>query len=251
MNTVQRSLRTIGCAIVVAVAFAPANGQEVIAGLDHWTTVSPVTLPLDGVGPIDFCGAPISPTLGSTDTIVQRSGSLDLGSGPSTVPIELVALSLTSCQPITADFGGGAMPWDVKATVLPGASGGSMTIRKTHANGGTFDSQFFVRPTFLFTQVGNPIVTHVIDTQTFTFFSLGRPWSCIPESNMLLVPGPDPDPNANFHVGAPANHWDFFPPGTVPFAGSAAWNMHLTVVPEPSALAGLVLAIGILIRRKR
>lgn len=39
-----------------------------------------------------------------------------------------------------------------------------MTIRKTHANGGTFSSTLWVQPKFIFTEVGNPLSIRTLDT---------------------------------------------------------------------------------------
>jgi hypothetical protein len=94
------------------------------------------------------------------DTIIRRLADVNLPPPPSTatVPIELVALSLKSCQPITVTENGGLNPslWDVEVELSPTpASVGQMTITKTHDNGGTFTSNLFVQPRFIFTKVGS------------------------------------------------------------------------------------------------
>ena len=99
---------------------------------------------------------------GAADIIVRRLASLSLADprpSPDTIQIELVALSLKSCAPITVTYKGGQTPelWDVQVDLSPmPAPQGQMEITKTHKNGGTFTSDFFVQPIFAFTKVGSP-----------------------------------------------------------------------------------------------
>ena len=63
------------------------------------------------------------------------------------VPIEIVALSLQSAQPITVHNGTGTEKWDVSVGLSPTASPkGSMTIHGHDKQGGTFDSTLPVLP---------------------------------------------------------------------------------------------------------
>ena len=114
-------------------------------------------------GEVCFAGDPIgnfqAHGVGSTDTIVQRLAPANLPTIPSndTVPIEIVALNLVSCEPITVHYTA-APPelWDVKVTLSPTLpSTGQMTITKTNPNGGTFQSQLQVYPKFIFTRVSD------------------------------------------------------------------------------------------------
>jgi len=88
-----------------------------------------------------------------TDTTVQRHGPLDFPTVPSTdmVDIELIALNLVSCAPITVTYNGGQNPqqWDVSVGLSSALSPwGQMTATMTTANGGTFDATFNVQPLF-------------------------------------------------------------------------------------------------------
>ena len=75
---------------------------------------------------------------------------------PETIPIELVALSLVSCNPITVSEPSGPTPWTVDVSLSPTLqSTGQMTVTKTHANGGTFQSQLQVYPLFTFTRISD------------------------------------------------------------------------------------------------
>ena len=115
----------------------------------------PGSAPFDGV--VHLCGGPENPSQGSTDTTMRRLQSLNFGGDPAqgTVPIELVQLNLVSCAPITVTINSQPTLWDVRVNLSDTAPPpGSMTVRKTHPNGGTFDSQFNVVPRFTFTQVG-------------------------------------------------------------------------------------------------
>ncbi len=99
--------------------------------------------------------------LSQTDTIVQRLGtaSLPLVGSMDTIPIEIVSLSLQSIQPITVTYGaGGQSFFDVFVTLDGVQSPGSMTLTRTNATGGTFDSQLPVQFKIEFqnTNLGGP-----------------------------------------------------------------------------------------------
>jgi len=130
---------------------------------------------------------PMTGLFGDADTIIRRhSSAFFLDGPPETVPIELVALNLVSCQPITVT-GTPDTLWDLRVTLSPTTipPPGSMTTTKTHANGGTFDSTIYVQPLFIFTKVGDPSSVKVLDTGVegippviFEFFD--RPFSILP-----------------------------------------------------------------------
>jgi len=68
--------------------------------------------------------APINPsTLGTTDTVVQRLGDINvrLNARPVSVPIGLIAASLVSVTPLTVTFNQGHNPelWDVRVSLQP------------------------------------------------------------------------------------------------------------------------------------
>jgi hypothetical protein len=88
------------------------------------------------------------------DTIVQRktTASLPTIGSEDVIDIEIVALSLVSTNPITVTYNGGLNPelWDMYVGLSASQINGNALIRKTHANGGTFDSDLPVVPTFVF-----------------------------------------------------------------------------------------------------
>jgi hypothetical protein len=88
----------------------PASAGPIGPGFDLFQTV-PFTAELSVLGMVPLVGVPIGP--GNTDTIVQRMGDLPSGEG-GMLPIELVALSLMSSQPV--DIGGSF--FDVFADVI-------------------------------------------------------------------------------------------------------------------------------------
>jgi len=175
-------------------------------GVDLWTTPAgtsfdnhftamplpagffdPGSEPFDGS--VCLLGSPL-PTnppgaLGSTDAVVRRLGPVPLLSVPDAglVPIEIVALNLVSCSPITVTYPGPSQQWNVQVTLssnMPQQQG-QMTIRKNCCNGGTFDSQLPVLPKFIFTEVGNPSNMRVLDLggmmPPIMFQSTGSNWS--------------------------------------------------------------------------
>jgi hypothetical protein len=120
-------------------------------------------------GRVVFGGRPLDPDptspLGLTDTIVRRTEGASLPNrfDSATVPIELVALSLASCSPITVTFDGGARTelWNVSLCLSVGR--GNMSISNTcdFNDGGTFVWALQVVPRLMvFTPVsGGPQVT--------------------------------------------------------------------------------------------
>src|SRR5262249_49361917 len=115
-------------------------------------------------GDIRLEGAPINPSspFGPTDTIVRRLAPVSLtGAGASaTVPIELVALSLVSSQPITVNYTGGPPEqWTVRVCLsdsVPQPTG-AMTITNGSCvnEGGTFSAQLPVQPRLIFRRIGD------------------------------------------------------------------------------------------------
>ncbi len=107
-------------------------------------------------GLVELRGVPVDPTnLGNTDTIVRRlePASLPTVGASDTIPIELVAMSLTSVNPV--DLGCGVL-FDVHVGLQPAPpSGGTMTIVRTHDDGGVFDSDMVVYPRISFSPVGS------------------------------------------------------------------------------------------------
>jgi len=144
-----------------------ANENPIPAGF-----FDPGSEPFDGVIYLGG-GDPVGP-----DVIVRRLETLDFpGPLPSTdvVPIELVQLNLVSCEPIIVTYPRGQNPqlWDVKVMLQPSPpSHGQMTVTKTHANGGTFTSEFYVQPVFTFTKVGGTDV-RVLSTGPIQLVSTG------------------------------------------------------------------------------
>jgi len=106
-------------------------------------------------------GQPLGPLL-STDTIVKRTGGAVIpAGGSSVVPIEIVALSLASSQPIVVtydDGAGGSIPtlWNVRVCLSSNPqTPGTMSIARDTCSerGGTFASSLPVQPVFIFTPV--------------------------------------------------------------------------------------------------
>ena len=178
-----RTMTSVVVAWLFVGAFRPVSAQPVVitAGSDVWRTTAvegtfydfihtpipadffgPGSDPFDGV--VAFQGLPLETNpagaLGLGDTVVERSSDtlpLDIGQS-DVVPVEIVALSLVSVQPIevTQLGGGGASTfWDVHVCLSSaGQTPGSMTITRDSSDGGTFDSSFSVTAKFLFLEVG-------------------------------------------------------------------------------------------------
>ena len=151
---------------------------SVLPGVDLWSTpcggatvdshFTVMPLPPGFFGPgsdpfagdVAFKGDPLTTTppgiLGPSDVIVERKtlAPLPAPGDSHTVPIEIIALSLTSISPITVTYNGGSNPelWDVDACLssTQPQNIGSMVIRRGCDAGGTFSATLPVTPKFTF-----------------------------------------------------------------------------------------------------
>jgi len=151
------------------------------------------------------------PLFPGADTLIERNTDpFDTCAVPSAtppvVPIEIIALSLASVSPITVTFNGGATSSDwnvaVDLSIVPSPQG-SLTVQKTHCNGGTYTSNLPVRPRFTFTEVGNPTNQTVLDTGVeghdpiVLLQTTPAPWISKPVENLFMTI----DPCSDFHPG--------------------------------------------------
>ena len=239
MRTATTSL-LLGAILCSAV---PARAQSVLAGLDFWETQPGSTQTLDGPYgiPPDFFGPgslpignPVIPLkgmplgslpscpgadLGQTDTAIRRLADATFPGG-ETIPIELVQMRLVSIEPITVTYS--ASPpelWDLSITLPVPSTSGSMTLPKTHPNGGVFSAQFQVQPLFTFTRQSD-LATRPFDPgpQPLQLAPGGAPWAYAPEPGMLEVPGC----TTNFFPGvspAPTGAQSALPPFSIHLTG--------------------------------
>ncbi|UCF06087.1 MAG: hypothetical protein JSV33_03385 [bacterium] len=121
--------------------------------------------------------------LGNTSMLTERKDIALLPTIPSSdvIDVEIIALSLVSTDPITVTYFGGMDPelWNVEITLSPSiASTGTMTIRKEHANGGTFDAAIYLQPYFTFTRVSDSEVRTLDGAGMYEDLieTLGVPW---------------------------------------------------------------------------
>jgi hypothetical protein len=98
-------------------------------------------------GFIRLQGDPVDPrTLGTTDTIMQRLGDINISQNerPQEASLGLVRVSLVSVNPITVTYNLGQNPelWDARVSLNPNQqqTEGRMTIMQTSPEGGTYDS---------------------------------------------------------------------------------------------------------------
>lgn len=159
---------------------SPASSQIIDAGLDILATEPGTThfdflaspIPADFFAPgsdpftgdVAFNGNPLGGStlcpnddLSMISTIVRRLADANVPVPPSAdvVPIEIVELSLVSVNPIVVTYSGGQNPelWDVDVHLSQNPQPqGQMQITRSHADGGTFDTQLPVLPKFIFTR---------------------------------------------------------------------------------------------------
>jgi len=116
------------------------------------------------IGHLELQGDPLQTMppgiLGPADTIVVRPQIAELPSN-NIVPVQIVALSLVSIQPITVTYDGGQNPelWDVRVSLSSSNAQpqGQIIIQAGPCDngGGTFESTLPVLPRFVFTRVGD------------------------------------------------------------------------------------------------
>jgi hypothetical protein len=185
--TCAGGLKFIVCLVALTLLGVPigdAQAEDVLPGHDLFTTDSshtqfdfavhpiaadffgPGSDPFDGGVPANSLPLPQNPFcpptlcvndhLSATDTMIER---LDLATLPAvgdsaTIDIEIVALSLQSIDPITVTYGGlNPELWDVHVCLSSEPQQtGQMKLRRTHADGGNFDSELPVTPRFIFTR---------------------------------------------------------------------------------------------------
>ncbi len=207
-------------------------GGVIPAGIDCGSTACGTTRYnfCDHPVPADFFGAGSSPfdgvvtlggAVGQVDTQIQRLEPILL-SAPgeqASTPIELVDLNLISCAPVVVVINGVDTQWDVVVTpsTVP-TSPGTMSLSKTHANGGVFTSAFSVQPLFTFTRIDDPSQVIVFDTgvegvAASTLKTIAEaPWvhtaTVTPPAvcGVNFVPGVEEDPATSAQCCGPVGH---------------------------------------------
>lgn len=189
-GTCAGGLKFITCLAVLTLLATPigsAQAEDVLPGHDLFMTDSshtqfdfgvhpiaadffgPGSDPFDGGVPASslplpqnpFCPATVcaNDDLSAIDTIVERLGPATLPAvgDSATIDIEIVALSLQSIDPITVTYGGlNPELWDVHVCLsIEPQQTGLMKLRRTHSDGGNFDSALPVTPRFIFTRQGD------------------------------------------------------------------------------------------------
>jgi hypothetical protein len=241
---------TVACTLLVWTTWSvgPASADPILAGFDLFETIQPTSGDVPIFGTITFRGVPfpVSNGLGTTDTIVQRLGSLPSGTGP--IPIEMVALHLVSVMPVLTPSG----PADVHALINKGGiitglpptssalplSTGVLTVTgHSDPTGGTFTSVLTPIVEIRFTAPGGSVDSPLLPPMFFTegqiLALLPIPWTHTPPPGYPVSPL---FPAGNFYVEGP-------------FMEVGPMAIHTiipptAVVPEPSSL--LLVGIGTL-----
>ncbi|MBM4040710.1 MAG: PEP-CTERM sorting domain-containing protein [Planctomycetes bacterium] len=207
-------------------------------------------------GNIPLRGAPLETlppgTLGDADTLVQRLGPVPLPHEGSDgqVPIELVALSLMSTQPIlVTNSATGDSFWDVSVSLSPPPQPqGSMTVTRGAANGGTFSATLPVLPRFTFTEVGNPGNQQILD-----YGDLYPPITLDPTVpwDYFALPSDGPMPQASQDNQFFAQSGIFYTSREFDLSLRNATAGAAAAIPEPTTVALVALGLLAVFRRRR
>ncbi len=240
-----RKRQAIAVLLVGLVYASTAQAQMVIlGGSDLWATPgggqsthsfadNPIPAGFFGEGSelfdgtIIFEGLPINDNpglapvdgfdLGMTDTIVKRLDdmSLEQTGDTASTPIEIVALSLTSVEPISIMINGEERLFDVEVQ-LPFSGQqpqGQMTIRHSIDQGGTFDAMLPVNADLFFVDVDTGDFIGSLPATEIELSANGVPWLFFTEIELVqileplqLVSGATVPPTSpNFHTGVTIN----------------------------------------------
>lgn len=270
---VKGSLATsmFGAVVVGAIAILgipeSVRAATVVLGTDYWITQTGSSFELGGI-PVQVQGEPIGMfngrNVGDADTIVERKNNVTLS---GSTPIEVVALSLKSVNPVSIT---GLGSFDVFVGLTPGEQSlGNLSIN----NNNSFSSNFTVSWTAELRPVGGgnaiPCPFGINGCKGDTNFTTAAPWSeNFPMGTGIpKVEGLVGDLGANVHTNLSGDQTDFFP-GVVngkffgiPHDSTGAQhhivglgpNAELLPVPEPASTAlgsAVVLGFGTLFKRK-
>lgn len=220
---------------VLSLGANVAQADSIGPGFDLFATTPGTTVFIPNIGNVSLMGKPVGPF--NTDTIVRRTAGIspfDPPGGTATIPIELVALSLTSVQPIQV----GSSFFDVFVTLQPNTvSSGQMTVKHQNSGGGTFDSFFDVFFEIKFTDIQNPQNTQTIHLQDRITGS--GPWTHTPPPG---YPKPPNFPSGGFYPGPLSEQGTNF---------SLVHNVTPARTPEPGTLALLGLGLSSLVIKLR
>ncbi|MBI1789539.1 MAG: hypothetical protein HYR60_18545 [Acidobacteria bacterium] len=237
----SRLTRFLPAALLIGGWAGPALGSPILPGFDLLHTPDNTAfVQIPNIGNVMLRSVPI-PGLGNTDTIVKRNAGIT--TFPDTIDIELVALSLTSVNPIQM----GNSFFDVFVTInslgLPGihplstnlpASRGQMTVNHNQPNGGTFDSFFDIFVELSLEAVGNP-TNRIVFTDNVLITGTGASWTHTAPQGYPIDP--------RFPSGG-------FYPGTITHTGPHPTVVPATV-PEPTEWLFLGSALGLLAAGRR
>ncbi|MCP4251510.1 MAG: hypothetical protein GY778_31115 [bacterium] len=155
---------------------------------------------------INFIGVALDEVeSGEADTVVDRDGDPlepDAAVGADgTVPIKIIALSMTSTEPITVNCDGEPTEWNVHVGLSESDQPeGTLTATKESENGGTADSVLPVLTRLTFTSVDDPTVERVLDAGAEGAepieFAATIPWAVSADPS-------DPDAPKGFFLGVP------------------------------------------------
>lgn len=239
------SIKQLGLSALLITFSAPVLAQDVLPGTDVWSTpagglsfqdFSSDPIPADFFNPgsdpftgrIELQGQPLpnltdplDPGILPYDTIIERTGTATLGTvgSEAEIPIEIVALSLASTEPITVTYNGGQSPelWDVQVCLSKNPQvPGTMKLRRNCAEGGTFDSTLPVVPKLVFVRQSDLLTRQLDPAPSLTLVGNRGRWvfEAEPFLDITQVPaGTVTDGNCDLIPDAPLAGSSNFTPG--------------------------------------
>jgi len=217
----------LSSALLILTAASHANAATVPAGFDFLTTQPGTFFNFGpGIGQVNLQGVPLAGS-SPADTIMHRTQDATIN-GPS-VPIQMVALSLGSVNPV-AGFGGIPIFITLDPSNLA-QNTGAMTI-SGGSSGGTFTSFFDVFFDVCAAPGSNGVgcIGPTLATGHETFNTVGSPqWTATPPSGAV-------DPNSGFYLVGTVTH----------VAPDGQHVVISAVTPLPTALPLFVTGLGAL-----
>jgi hypothetical protein len=184
----------LGLAFLLILS-SSAYADPIGPGFDLFETQKGTQVTIPGLGRFTLAGAALDPTLGNTDTIVQRLAGTDFPGGIGTVPLQLYALNLRTIRGIAPKAN------LINLRVIGGTSLGvpepigEMTISQfSPAIGGQFSSSLPINALVTATRLDGTVVFQ--GTLSATLTSSGNLWSSTPAHG---YPSTSAFPAGNFY----------------------------------------------------
>ena len=244
MKLKHAGLIAILCSAVALLSTARAMADTVVLGTDYFTAELGTQFTFDGMT-VDLKGNPIGP--GSTDTIVQRTSNITIGSSGSLLMTGLSLVSTNLSTPIYITLNPNKTADDTGTiNILGSATGGTFST--------TLELYLDICTAAGAGGVGCGSGT-LLATQSLVLNSTDPYWAPTPPAGAVIVSGPVGNQAADVHTGLGTGQVDFFVVQPTVMGPSNWFAPFAEETPIPAALPLFATGLGVMglfgWRRKR